>query len=187
MTSIHLMEKSILEYIPPVFNIDSVFYSGNALMIRNHKAYAAERLLNDKVHPLVGKAFDIDILADYRDAFALDQRNHGYYKYSSSSIEFVADTAHKERKVVLEMKFNSQYESNADNPDSLFLRPYKYSRINEVHFHLSDTLNVKGRFSDYCQCLDFQNREYKQYFLTKEKENFHSKKTSTEFFLINLI
>ncbi|MFL2664240.1 MAG: BamA/TamA family outer membrane protein [Crocinitomicaceae bacterium] len=165
--------------VGPVFNIDSVFYSGNALMIRNHKAYAAERLLNDKVHPLVGKAFDIDILADYRDAFALDQRNHGYYKYSSSSIEFVADTAHKERKVVLEMKFNSQYESNADNPDSLFLRPYKYSRINEVHFHLSDTLNVKGRFSDYCQCLDFQNREYKQYFLTKEKEYFHSKKTDS--------
>ena len=82
-------------------------------------------------------------------------------------------------KVVLEMKFNSQYESNADNPDSLFLRPYKYSRINEVHFHLSDTLNVKGRFSDYCQCLDFQNREYKQYFLTKEKEYFHSKKTDS--------
>ncbi len=165
--------------VGPVFNIDSVFYSGNALMIRNHKAYIEERILNDKVHPLIGKPFDIDILSDYRDAFALDQRNHGYYKYSSSSIEFVADTSHKERKVVLEMKLNSQYESNADNPDSLFLRPYKYSRINEVHFHLSDTLNVKGLFSNYCQCLDFRNPEYKQYFITKEKKYFQRKKTDS--------
>ena len=164
--------------VGPVFEIDSVFYSGNALMIRNHTAYLAERVLNDKEHPLIGKPFDIDILSDYRDAFALDQRNHGYYKYSSSSIDFVADTNHNERKVVLEMKLNSQYASNADNPDSLFLRPYKYSRINEVHFHLSDTLNVKGPFRDYCQCLDFQNPEYKQYFLTKEKEYFQSKRAA---------
>tara|TARA_B100001287_G_C22685574_1_gene533347 strand:- start:149 stop:2833 length:2685 start_codon:yes stop_codon:yes gene_type:complete len=161
----------------PVFVIDSMLYSGNTLMIRNHKAYLEERMLKDKVHPLIGKPFDIDILGDYRDAFALDQRNHGYYKYSSSSIDFIADTNHKERRVVLEMKFNSQYDSHVDNPDSLFLRPYKYSRINEVHFHLSDTLDVKGSFSDYCQCLDFQNSEYKQYFLTKEKQYFQSSKT----------
>jgi outer membrane protein assembly factor BamA len=165
--------------VGPVFKIDSVFYSGNSLMIRNHEAYVAERILNDKVHPLIGKPFDIDILGDYRDAFALDQRNHGYYKYSSSSIEFVADTSHERRKVVLEMKLNSQYEANVDNPDSLFLRPYKYSRINEVHFHLSDTLNVKGSFREYCQCVDFQNLEYKQYFLTKEKKYYRGKKADS--------
>tara|TARA_B100001115_G_C15847024_1_gene427391 strand:- start:1610 stop:4291 length:2682 start_codon:yes stop_codon:yes gene_type:complete len=161
--------------VGPVFVIDSVFYSGNDLMIRNHKAYVAERILNDKVHPLIGKPFDIDLLDDYRDAFALDQRNHGYYNYSSSSIEFVADTSGQQMTVVLEMKLNSEYTSNADNPDSLFLRPYKYSSINDVHFHLSDTLNVKGYFSDYCQCIDFKDSEYKQFFITKEKEYYRGK------------
>lgn len=165
--------------VGPVFTIDSVFFSGNQLMIRNHKAYVAERILNDKNHPLVGKPFDIDILGDYREAFALDQRNHGYYNYSSSSIAFVADTSHEQREVVLEMKFNSQYDANTDNPDSLFVRPYKYSKIHEVHFHLSDTLNVKGRFSDYCECVDFQDVEYKQYFRTKELEEYKGSKTDS--------
>ena len=70
-------------------------------------------------------------------------------------------------------------ESQNDNPDSLFVRPYKYSKIHEVHFHLSDTLNVKGRFSDYCECVDFQNVEYKQYFRTKELEENKGSKTDS--------
>ena len=38
---------------------------------------------------------------------------------------------------------------------------------------------MKGLFSNYCQCLDFQNPEYKQYFITKEKKYFQRKKTDS--------
>ena len=159
--------------IGPAFIIDSVFYSGDSVMVRNHDAYLAERLLKDKQHPLLYKAFDIDVLGDYREVFAKDQRNHGYYKFSASSIEFIADTLFSTMKVNLEMKLNKQFIPIADNPDSLVLKPYKYAMVNEVHFHMSDTLNVPGDFGDYCQCLNFEDPQYRQFFITKEKFLFN--------------
>ena len=66
--------------VGPVFTIDTVFYSGDSVMVLNHEAYLKTRVQNDQSHPILGKPFDIDILADYREGFAKDQRNNGYYK-----------------------------------------------------------------------------------------------------------
>ena len=57
-----------------VFKIDSVFYSGDPLMIRNHKAYLNDRLDNEDHHPLIKETFDIDVLDDYRQEFSKDMR-----------------------------------------------------------------------------------------------------------------
>ena len=150
------------------FSIDSVFYSGDSVMVRNHAAYLLERIENDRLHPLNEKPFDIDVLDDYRGLFAQDQRNHGYYKFSPSSIEFIADTTHQNMQVILEMKFNPQYVPSLENPDSLILKAYKYAMVNDVHFHLSDTSDVKGRFSEYCSCSSFKDSVFSQFFFTKE-------------------
>ena len=156
----------------PVFTIDSVFYTGDAKMIRNHKAYLDIRIDSGEDHPLLGRPFDIDVLDNYRQEFAKDRRDHAYYKFSSSSIEFIADTSYTKMGVVLNMKFNKQYVPFNENSDSLVVRPYLYTKINKVYFHLSDTLHVEGNFADYCQCQDFENKDYRQYFLTKEYLKF---------------
>ena len=156
----------------PVFKIDSVFYSGDSLMMRNHAAYLNDRLSDEDKHPLIGQSFNIDILDKYRQEFSKDMRNHSYYKYSASNIEFVADTSYKSMGVTLNMKFNKQMVPFNDNSDSLVVRPYMYTKINKVYFHLSDTLHVDSDFSDYCNCQDFENPDYRQYFLTKEQLKF---------------
>ena len=78
-----------------------------------------------------------------RQDFAKDRRNHAYYKYSASSIDFVADTSYKTMSVTLNMKFNQQLVPFNDNSDSLVVRPYLYTKINKVYFHLSDTIHVR--------------------------------------------
>ena len=153
----------------PVFTIDSIFYSGDAKMIRNHEAFLNIKLNNGEPHPILNQPFDIDILDSYRDDFAQDRRNHSYYKYSSANIQFVADTSYKTMGVILNMKFNQQFVPLNENSDSLVVRPYLYTKINNVYFHLSDTIHVQGNFSDYCQCEDFENSEHRQYFVTKEE------------------
>ena len=160
----------------PVFTIDTVFYTGDSRMIRNHQAYLDNKIKNDESHPLLGKPFDIDVLDDYRQEFAQDRRDHSYYKYSSSSIEFEADTSYKNMTVELNMNFNKQMVPLNSNSDSLVIRPYLYTKINKVYFHLSDTLHVNGNFSDYCQCEDFENKDYRQYLLTKERLKFAERK-----------
>ncbi|MDG1349754.1 MAG: BamA/TamA family outer membrane protein [Crocinitomicaceae bacterium] len=172
-------------YVGDVFHIDSVFYTGDSTMMFNHSQYLTKRIQNEKLIPLIGMPFDIDILADYRESFAKDQRNNGYYKYSASSIEFIVDTLHSQMSTRLEMKFNPEYTVSVQNPDSLFLKPYKYSRINDVHFHLSDTSRVNGSFSEYCACVDFEDPEYRQFFLTKEliyfnEHNINKNRTSKD-------
>jgi len=67
--------------IGPVFMIDTVFYSGDSVMVLNHDTYLKKRIQNDKSHPILDRPFDIDILADYREGFAKNQRNSGFYKY----------------------------------------------------------------------------------------------------------
>ncbi len=74
---------------------------------------------------------------------------------SASSIDFVADTSYKTMSVTLNMKFNQQLVPFNDNSDSLVVRPYLYTKINKVSFHLSDTMHVDGNFSDYCQLSGF--------------------------------
>ncbi len=161
-----------------VFTIDSVVYSGDFLMIRNHGAYIKEIMDKGDSHPLLDVPFDIDLLDEYRENFAKDMRDHSYYKYSSSSIEFIADTSYKRMGVILNMKFNKQFEPFNENSDSLVVRPYRYTKINKVFFHLSDTIHVEGNFSDYCECIDFENKDYRQYFLTKESLKFAERKLS---------
>ena len=121
-----------------VFRIDSIFYSGNALMIRNHDAYLKKRLKGKDPQPLLGKSFDIDLLDSYRNDFARNMRNEAYFKYSASTIVFIADTSYSDMGVVLEMKFNQQMVPFNENSDSLVVKPFYYTKINEVHFHLSD-------------------------------------------------
>ena len=141
-------------------------------MIRNHQAYLDLKLDKEENHPLLGSPFDIDILDNYREEFARDRRNHSYYKYSSSSIEFIADTSYVNMGVVLNMRFNKQFMPLNDNSDSLVVRPYRYTKINKVFFHLSDTINVSEDFADYCKCQDFENKDYRQYLLTVEELKF---------------
>ena len=93
-----------------VFTIDSVVYSGDFLMIRNHGAYIKEIMDKGDPHPLLDVPFDIDLLDEHRENFAKDMRDHSYYKYSSSSIEYIADTSYKRMGVILNMKFNKQFE-----------------------------------------------------------------------------
>ena len=161
-----------------VYTIDSVFYSGDQRMIRNHQAYLNKNIKNGESHPLIGRPFDIDLLDSYRVGFAKSMRDHSYYKYAASNIEFVADTSIGNMGVVINMKFNEQLVPLNDNSDSLEVKPYLYTKINEVYFHLSDTLHVKGLFSDYCQCQDFENKDYRQYFLTREHFSFSDRTLS---------
>jgi hypothetical protein len=131
------------------FIIDSVKIIGSNLITGLYGKYERKyKQANEGESPLKDKNFDLDYLDQFRADVSDFMRDEMIYQFYPSNIHFIADTFKKSMKVNLILEFNDRLIPDPNNKDSLKKIPFKETFINNVFFHLADTLSVKGSFSE---------------------------------------
>lgn len=139
----------------PVYKIDSLNIVGQQLLKDIYAKFERKyKLANNGERPLINKPFDLIYLEQYRDEVSKFMRDETIYKFYSSSIQFVADTFKSSMKVNLTMQFQDRLVPDPKNKDSLLKVPFRETFINNVYFHLSDSLGFNGGFADYMKKLN---------------------------------
>lgn len=127
------------------YMIDSVFIVCNNKEVE--KAYHTFASVQHDA-PLVHSPFDSDRLNDFRNQVAKFMRDSSFYGFSANHIRFVSDTSRADMHVDLGIVFGDRAVRSAENRDSLILLPHKKTYINEVYFHIADTLKYSGNFKN---------------------------------------
>jgi hypothetical protein len=130
----------------PQYIIDSVTYVGPRLLRDLHQKLIRKNYEPLDEHPLIGRAFDLDYLEAYREKVAKFMRDESIYRFNSTSIVFLADTNQKAMTVHLTMRFEDRLVPSVQNPDSLVRIPYRETKIQQVYFHLADTVFMANSF-----------------------------------------
>lgn len=99
-------------------------------------------------HPLIGKPFDSDLLDDFRTDFSHFMRDSSYYGLSASNISFLADTNRQSMKVNLTVRLSDRAFIHPEIRDSVTTVIHKKRTIDEIIYHLPDTIFMSGFFSD---------------------------------------
>jgi len=87
--------------------------------------------------------FDVDKLAKFRDDLARFMRNDGIYGFRDSYVTFEIDTLGAPYTV----KIATQIAQRSIEVDGVMTRkPFAVTRVQNVHFHIADTLLYKGNF-----------------------------------------
>ena len=135
----------------PCYIIDSVYViSKNGSVKSSYTNKFLKKIVeNTQVHPLLNKPFDLDYLETYREDIARFMRDETFYGFTASSISLIADTNKTTMKVILGIEFKNRLVEHPIIKDSLIQKYYVSTRINEVHFHLSDTSMLEERFAKY--------------------------------------
>ena len=135
----------------PCYIIDSVYVIGKNSSIKNSytNKFLKKIVENTQVDPLLNRPFDLDYLQTYRENIAKFMRDETFYGFTASSISLIADTNKTTMKVVLGIEFKNRLVEHPIIKDSLIQKNYVSTRINEVHFHLSDTSMLDERFAKY--------------------------------------
>ncbi|MFN5149241.1 MAG: BamA/TamA family outer membrane protein [Flavobacteriia bacterium] len=128
----------------PQYIIDTVIVSGNDQLIKSNYS----KFLTKEEHTsLVGLPFDKDQLNDYRGRVAKYMRDNAVYGFSSSHVNFVADTNEcKDMKMKLEIVFSERLVRSDQNRDSLVPVKHAEFKVRDVYFHISDTAYFEGNF-----------------------------------------
>lgn len=128
----------------PQYIIDSVIVSGNDQLIKNNYSKFVKK---EEHASLVGLPFDKDYLSDYRGRIAKYMRDNAIYGFSSSHVNFVADTnGCKDMKMKLEIVFSERMVRSDQNRDSLVPVKHAEFKVRDVYFHISDTAYFEGNF-----------------------------------------
>ncbi len=134
--------------------IDSVKLTGSKTIGALYSKYEKRHITNEGENLLINKPFDMNYLEGFRDDFSKYVRDQSVYKFYPSNIHFVADTFKKSIKVNLILEFTDRLVPDPSNKDSLKKVPFRQSVINNVYFHLSDTLNVKEGYTAIMKSKD---------------------------------
>lgn len=127
------------------YRVDSVYaISDNPVVMEKYDVY----LSNYEEHPLIGEPFDSDVLDDFRYEVAKFMRNESLYGFSSNHITFLADTNRQTMKVNLGIQFGDRLIKKVETGDSLIRVKHDETYVYNVYFHLADTLNYEGNFSE---------------------------------------
>ncbi|MDC3252702.1 outer membrane protein assembly factor [Crocinitomicaceae bacterium] len=129
----------------PCYTIDSVF-----VVCDNKEVEEAYRAFVAVQHdlPLIGESFDSDQLDDFRNRVAKFMRDSSFYGFSANHIRFVSDTSKLDMQVDLGIVFGDRMIRSSKNRDSLLFVPHKRTYINEVYFHVADSLRYNGNFKN---------------------------------------
>lgn len=97
--------------------------------------------------PLVGKAFDSEKLDSYRSRVAKYMRDSSFYGFSPNHITYLADTSRSDMSVNLTIRIGDRTVRAPGTEDSLIKIRHEKFEIDEVFFHMSDTLSYEGNFA----------------------------------------
>ncbi len=103
--------------------------------------------------PLIGKPFDSDILDNYRYQVAKYMRDSSFYGFSASHITYIADTSKEDMSVGLTLVFADRTVRPDPAKDSLITIAHKKYVIEEVFFHIADTMQFEGNFEKMMDSL----------------------------------
>lgn len=138
--------KAIVRYSltpGPQYKIDSVFVQSNNTLVKQ----LYYNFVKDHTEmPLIGQPFDSDYLDDYREKVAKYMRDHTLFGFSSSHINYVADTTFNTMSVTLDVRFTDRMVRSEYNRDSLIPIKHKVTYVKEVYFHIADTTYFDGNF-----------------------------------------
>ena len=122
--------------------MDSIYViANNPLIKERYESF----LRNKDDHPLEGKLFDNDLLDDHRREVAKYMRNESIYGFSSNHITFVADTNTASMTVDVGVQFGDRYIKPI-NMDTLIRVKHMETYVNNVYFHIADTIQFEGSF-----------------------------------------
>lgn len=125
------------------FKIDSVYVlTNNPDVKRNYTNF----INKEQNASLEGLALDKDYLNYYRERVAKYMRDNTLYGFSSSHINYIADTSYSTMSVILGVRFTDRMVRSDQNRDSLIPIMHKETYIKNVYFHISDTTYFKGNF-----------------------------------------
>jgi hypothetical protein len=127
----------------PQYIIDSIYVLSDNYDVSQAYAYYLELHNDDN---LEGKAFDKDLLNDHRNKVAKHMRDNKLYGFSSSHINFIADTTYSTKSVTLGVRFTDRLVKSNMYKDSMVAVKFKETRVKNVYFHIADTINFKGNF-----------------------------------------
>ncbi len=102
--------------------------------------------------------FDTDDLATMRKSLAEYMRNGSLYGFKASYVNFVADTIGRDSTVHIIVDIAPRYVGDKDAQEK---KPFDYTKVRNVYFHLQDTLNYEGNF--YANELKPRGIELKPY------------------------
>ncbi|GAB5418110.1 MAG: BamA/TamA family outer membrane protein [Crocinitomicaceae bacterium] len=97
--------------------------------------------------PLVGKPFDSEMLDNYRSRVAKYMRDSSFYGFSFNHITYLADTVRKDMSVNLTIVIGDRTVRAPGAKDSLIQIQHEKFVVDEVFFHISDTLSYEGNFA----------------------------------------
>ncbi|MCH2230161.1 MAG: outer membrane protein assembly factor [Crocinitomicaceae bacterium] len=135
------------------YRIDSVYIIGkNPIVLERYREYLDAK----DNHKILNEAFDSEQLDDHRGKVAKYMRDSGIYGFSSNHISYVADTIRSGMSVILGVRLSDRIMKSDRNRDSVIQVPHQETFVNRVYFHISDTLNFKGSFSQYMKSRGFE-------------------------------
>lgn len=125
------------------YYIDSVYLVGTNESVNNTYNKLIRR---GSIESLKGKPLDSDLMDSYRNTVAGLMRDESFYGFSYSSIDYEADTTKGDFKVNVGIRFADRMIQSPDYPDSVITVPYRTFLVKDVHFHILDTLKMKGTY-----------------------------------------
>ncbi len=140
-------KKAVVSYV--VTSGERYFIRKTNVDCENEEVLAA---YNDYVRtrhdpPLIDKPFDSELLDSYRSRVAKFMRDSSFYGFSANHITYLADTSSSDMSVDLTIVFGDRTVRAEESSDSLIQIRHKKYIVDEVFFHLADTLQYEGNFT----------------------------------------
>ncbi len=126
----------------PQYIIDSVYVISSNQTVTDDYA----NFVKKEDASLIGLPFDKDYLNDYRSRVAKFMRDNTLYGFSSSHMNYIADTIYSTMKVNLRIRFTDRMIRSEFDRDSLVPIKHKETEVRNVYFHISDSTYFKGNF-----------------------------------------
>ncbi|MBW7867570.1 MAG: BamA/TamA family outer membrane protein [Brumimicrobium sp.] len=102
--------------------------------------------------------FDSDKLSALRKSLARHMRNNGIFGFRENYISFEVDTLNRSTHIKVAIDISKRLVGEGDIEKE---KPFNYTKINQVNFHLQDTISYKGNFKK--EQLDTRNIKLKSY------------------------
>ena len=87
--------------------------------------------------------YDTEKLGDMRKSLSSFMRNKSLYGFRESYVNYEVDTIGKGTQIHVALKIS---ERKVDGKDGLDSKPFDYTKVNKVYFHLKDTFQYDGNF-----------------------------------------
>lgn len=87
--------------------------------------------------------FDSDNLSKMRKSLSDFMKNHTIYGFKESYVSFEVDTLKGTHNIQIAVDISKRFVGKDDNQK---LKPFSYTKVNHVTFHLLDTIAYKGNF-----------------------------------------